>query len=90
MAIFEYYKESFTTTQYRSYMALHLTLTLLYCLLFALWLANAWSILYKQQRWRTMTLLFFYIFSFIAILGRIIACLSAVSLKTPILVINDS
>ena len=51
---------------YYTYIALYYIKMIIYIALLVLCLVNIYAILYRQGRWRTMPLLFFYIYALIA------------------------
>ena len=61
----------FNETEYRIYASLHYFVTFVYLLLLILVVANIWKIIIKQERWKTLPLLCFYVFAFIAISARL-------------------
>ena len=63
-------KEYLTEQQYRIFIALHFMVILLFTILLSLTSVNIWQILVKQGRWKTTALLFFYIFTMIAVVFR--------------------
>ena len=62
--------KEWTDTQRRAYVSIHWLLIIFYAVLILITLANIWQILIKQERWKTLPLLVFYIFVFIAVLLR--------------------
>ena len=75
--------------QYISYAVEHYLLIGLYTFLLILVVANIWRILIKQGRYKTLPLLAFYIFSFLAIALRLIYIISAFTYKPFIYFMND-
>ena len=72
MHFWDYTKEVMSTTQYRSWVTEHMIVIILFCLLLILALTHIWQVLYKQGRWSTLPLTFFYIFAVISISLRIV------------------
>ena len=63
-------KPYMSSTQYGVYVSVHWLLIFFYAALTALVVSNIWQILVKQRRWKTVPLLFFYIFVFISVVLR--------------------
>ena len=57
-------------TEYIILVIFHSMVSILYFVLLVLLFMNIWQILIKQGKWRTIPLLFFYIFAFLAIIIR--------------------
>ena len=76
MAIFieshEWIKPYVDSETWKIFVASEWILLSLYCLLVILILRNIWMILIKQEKWKNRPLLFFYIWSFLAITFRFI------------------
>ena len=62
----DYPSEKMLPTQRKIYVLEHYILALLFMCLIALACMNIWKILIKQGKWRTLPLLFFYIFAMIS------------------------
>ena len=69
---FEYLKDEFSQAQYRSIIASEWLIVALYLSLFVLVIVNIWMILIKLQKWKSLALLFFYIWAFLCISTRLI------------------
>ena len=64
MAILPGYDEvssQMSDTQFSVYMSIHWFLILFYAVLIMITIANIWQILIKQDRWKTLPLLVFYL-----------------------------
>ena len=71
----EHLKEELTPTQYRSLVSVRLLLILLYLTLLTLCIVNIWLILILNKKYKTKPMLLFYIFAFLAIVFRLLACI---------------
>ena len=58
--------------QYRVFLTVHFAGILLFLCLLILCLLNIYQILWRQRRWRNLSLLTFYLFAFVAIGCRLI------------------
>ena len=65
-------QEILSTTEYRVFAASVWIIVLLFTGLLILICINTWMILYKLEKWKTVPLLFFYMWSFLAVTFRLI------------------
>ena len=61
-----------TAAQYGLTVTFQWVIVVLYLVLFGLLLVNIRIVLIKLEKWKTLAMLFFYIWSFLAILARLI------------------
>ena len=69
---FDILKDEMSSAQYGATLTFQWIIAVLYFVLFCLILVNIRMILIKLQKWKTLAMLFFYIWSFLAILTRLI------------------
>ena len=65
-------KDEMSRTQYIMVIIVYYISILIYVAAFFLTILNIWQILIKQEKWKTMPLLVFYIYSFMAISIRLV------------------
>ena len=68
-------QEILSTTEYRVFASSVWIILLLFTGLLILMCINIWMILYKLEKWKTVPLLFFYMWSFLAVTFRLIRTL---------------
>ena len=66
----EFLKPNLTSAQFRFYVSFNWIMILFFAGLMVLLVANIWTILIKQGRWKTLPLLLFYTLTFIAVVVR--------------------
>ncbi len=69
--------------QYRSYLALHYTVLILFFCLLILCLYNVYKVLVRQGKWRSIILLAFYIFAVFSIVARIVETIGMYIVVSP-------
>ena len=68
-----------TAAQYGLTVTFQWVIVVLYLVLFGLLLVNIRIVLIKLEKWKTLAMLFFYIWSFLSIILRLIICIYGVS-----------
>ena len=77
MAFFDWFRyQHFSEREYIIVLTVHFIVLITYTVVIILALMNIWQILIKLQKWRTISLLFFYIFTILCILIRFLNLIS--------------